>query len=176
MLFEPLEIDGVWHVGLDVVRDDRGFFARTFCAQEFEAHGLHASFEQSSLSRNSKAGTIRGMHYQADPFAETKLVRCVQGAIFDVALDLRPASVTLGRWVARRLDAHSGGGLYIPPGIAHGFQALEDNTDVLYQISPAYVPGHGAGVRWDDQAFGIQWPQPGPILSPRDASYPDWQP
>ncbi len=176
MLFEPLEIDGVYRVSLEAVRDDRGFFARTYCAEEFGAHGLHSVFEQSSISRNLKAGTLRGLHYQAEPFAEAKFVRCVRGAIFDVAVDIRPGSPTAGRWTGRRLDANGGDGLYIPKGFAHGFQTLEDDTDVLYQISPAYVPGHGAGVRWDDPAFAIAWPLPDPILSPRDAAYPDWRP
>lgn len=176
MIFEPLELAGVWRVALDRHEDERGFFARTFCRDEFEAHGLAGEFEQSSLSRNARRGTLRGMHYQAEPNAETKFVRCVRGAVFDVVVDLRPGSPTRGRWVGEMLTAENGLALYVPAGFAHGFQTVEDDSDVLYQITPAFRPGFGAGVRWDDPAFGIRWPVSDPILSERDASYPDWLP
>lgn len=174
MIFTPLPIAGVWRVELSPISDERGFFARTFCAAEFAARGLAATFEQSSLSRNMRAGTLRGMHYQAAPYAEAKFVRCVRGALLDVVVDIRDGSPTRGQWIAERLDADAGAGLYIAPGLAHGFQTLVDDTDMLYQITPAFRPGFGAGVRWNDPAFAIDWPLPNPILSDRDANYPDW--
>ena len=176
MIFTQTPLAGLWTVALQRHDDERGFFARTFCADEFAAHGLPPVFEQSSLSHNARAGTLRGMHFQAEPHAEAKFVRCVRGAVFDVAVDLRPGSPTRGQWVGEVLSAENGLGLYIAPGFAHGFQALEDGSDVLYQITPAFRPGHGAGVRWDDPAFGIAWPIARPILSDRDAAYPDWAP
>ena len=176
MIFDETSLAGVWKVSLQPVRDERGFFARTFCTEDFAARGLLATFAQSSLSRNLRAGTLRGLHYQEAPHAETKLVRCVRGAVFDVVVDLRPGSPTRGRWHGERLSAETGDALYIPPGFAHGFQTLEDDTDVLYQISPAHRPGHGRGVRWDDPAFGVAWPQADAIISLRDAAYPDWRP
>lgn len=174
MTFEPLGIEGVWRVRLTPFEDDRGFFARTFCADEFAAHGLPAVFEQSSVSRNTKRGTLRGMHYQAPPHAEAKFVRCIRGAIVDVAVDIREGSPTFGQWAAEELTADNGVALYIAPGLAHGFQTLADDTDVLYQITPAFRPGLGRGVRWDDPAFDIRWPIADPLLSERDATYPDW--
>lgn len=174
MIFEQLAIAGVWKIRLTPMNDERGFFARTFCRDEFQAHGLHGAFEQSSLSRNTQRGTLRGMHYQPFPYAEAKFVRCVRGAIFDVVVDIRSDSPTRGKWVAEELDAEEGIGLYIAPGLAHGFQTLTDNSDILYQISPPFVAGHGAGVRWNDPAFGIEWPIRDPIISDRDAQYADW--
>jgi dTDP-4-dehydrorhamnose 3,5-epimerase len=174
MIFTPLAIEGLWRVELSPMSDERGYFSRTFCAEEFAAHGLPAHFEQSSVSRNTRAGTLRGMHFQKDPHAEAKFVRCVQGAVVDVVLDIRPGSSTHGQWVAEQLTAEDGTALYVAPGLAHGFQTLVDNTDVLYQITPAFRPGFSAGVRWNDPAFGIKWPIADPIMSDRDASYPDW--
>lgn len=176
MIFTKTAIAGLWRIELDPVRDERGFFSRSFCAAEFAAHGLPSVFEQSSLSRNDRAGTLRGMHFQHAPYEEAKFVRCVRGSIFDVALDLRHGSPTRGRWHGEVLSAENGVGFYIAPGLAHGFQALEDDSDVLYQITPRFKPGCGAGVRWNDPAFGIVWPLPTPILSERDASYSDWRP
>jgi dTDP-4-dehydrorhamnose 3,5-epimerase len=176
VLFEETSIAGAWRVGLQPHADIRGFFARVFCADEFAAHGLPSVFEQTSLSRNARKGTLRGMHFQPDPFAEAKFVRCVRGAVFDVVVDLRPGSPTRGQWIAETLTAENGLGLYVAPGLAHGFQTLEDDSDVLYQITPPYRPGHAAGVRWDDPAFGIAWPVASPILSDADAAYQDWAP
>jgi dTDP-4-dehydrorhamnose 3,5-epimerase len=137
---------------------------------------LPAQFEQSSLSRNTATGTLRGMHYQAAPFAEAKFARCVRVSIFDVAVDLRPGSPTRGRWVGETLSARNGLGLFLAPGLAHGFQTLKDDSDVLYQITPAFRAGHGAGVRWNDPAFDITWPLPAQHLSERDATYLNWAP
>ena len=175
MIFEESAIAGVWRVLLEPHLDERGFFARAFCGGEFSAHGLPAVFEQSSLSRNLKAGTLRGLHYQPPPHTEAKFVRCVRGSVFDVAVDLRPGSATCGEWVGETLSAQNGVGVFIPAGVAHGFQTLEDDSDVLYQITPAYRPGHAAGVRWDDPAFGVEWSIGDPHLSARDAAYPDWR-
>jgi dTDP-4-dehydrorhamnose 3,5-epimerase len=174
--FKRLAIDGVWKVSLEPHEDERGFFARTFCGEEFAAHGLPSVFEQSSLSRNQKRGTLRGMHYQAPPHAEAKFVRCVAGAIFDVAVDIRPTSSTFGKWIGEALDSKEGAGLYIGAGLAHGFQTLADDSDVLYQITPAFRPGLGMGLRWDDPSFAIEWPIEAPLLSPRDAAYPNFEP
>ncbi len=175
MIFEETRISGVWRVLASPMRDERGFFVRTFCSEAFASQGLVASFEQSSLSHNLKSGTLRGMHFQAEPDAETKFVRCVRGAVFDVAVDLRPGSPTEGHWVGETLTDENALGLYIPPGVAHGFQTLTNNSDVLYQITPAFRPGFGQGVRWNDPAFGIDWPIAHPELNTRDAGYPDWR-
>ena len=176
MIVDRLDLDGVRLIRWAPAIDGRGLFARLHCEDTFVAAGLPARFEQMSLSRNTRRGTLRGMHYQAEPFAEAKLVRCVRGAIFDVALDLRPSSPTLGRWVGRTLSAEEGSALFVPPGFAHGFQTLMDDTDVLYQITPAFRPGHAEGVRWSDPAFAICWPIDDPILNARDDSYADWRP
>lgn len=172
--FGETAIAGVRRIALQLHADERGFFARTFCGDEFAARGLSRVFEQSSLSRNASAGTLQGMHHQSEPHAEAKFVRRARRSVFDVAVDLRPSSPTRGRWVGETLSAQNGVGLFVAAGLAHGFQTLEDDTDVLYQITPAFRPGHGAGVRWDDPAFGIAWPIPSPLLSGRDAAYPDW--
>ena len=177
MILRPLPIDGAYLVEPERIADERGFFARTFCAREFEALGLDARVAQSNTSYNERAGTLRGMHYQADPHGEAKLVRCTRGAIFDVAVDLRERSPTHRRWFGAQLSADNGHGLFIPAGCAHGFQTLQDASEVLYLMSTPYVQGSGRGVRWDDPAFGIDWPQApagGRTISQRDATYPDY--
>jgi dTDP-4-dehydrorhamnose 3,5-epimerase len=174
MIFTQAVLSGVWKIGLQPHVDERGFFARIFCGDEFAAHGLPSIFEQSSLSRNTHQGTIRGMHFQSSPHGEEKFVRCVRGAIFDVVIDIREGSPTRGAWIGETLNASDGNGLYIPAGFAHGFQTLADDTDVLYQITPAFRPGAAKGVRWDDPAFGIDWPIPNPIVSERDRNYANW--
>jgi dTDP-4-dehydrorhamnose 3,5-epimerase len=159
--------------------DDRGYFARTYCATEFEERGLDPTVVQCSTSFNARAGTLRGMHYQADPHAEAKLVRCTRGAIHDVALDLRRDSATYLQWCGIELNEDNGLALFIAAGCAHGFQTLVDESEVLYQMSAAYHPAAARGVRWDDEAFGIAWPQAPPggrTISARDASYPDFTP
>jgi dTDP-4-dehydrorhamnose 3,5-epimerase len=155
--------------------DERGFFARTWCQREFEEHGLDARLVQCSISYNRTAGTLRGMHFQREPHVEAKLVRCTAGAIHDVILDLRPSSPTYLSWISVELTAANRLALYVPAGLAHGFQTLVDDTEVFYQISEFYHPESADGVRWDDPAFRIRWPLPNPILSPRDKQYPDYR-
>jgi dTDP-4-dehydrorhamnose 3,5-epimerase len=152
--------------------DSRGHFARTFCAEEFAAHGLATTIAQTSASRNTVAGTLRGMHIQADPHAETKLVRCVRGAIFDVIVDMRANSPSRLRWHGVRLDAETGAAIYVPAGFAHGFVTLEPDSDVMYQMSTPYAPDAARGLRWDDPALGIDWPCSPTVISARDSAYP----
>lgn len=175
MRFTETEIPGVVLVDVEPRTDDRGAFARLHCPDEFGAAGHPFEPAQTSLSRNPTAGTLRGMHYQPAPHGETKLVRCVRGRIFDVAVDLRRDSPTFRRWTAAELSADNARALLIPEGVAHGFLTLEPDTDVLYQISPRFAPGHEAGVRWDDPAFGIRWPARPELIADRDATYPDYQ-
>lgn len=174
MRFTETEIAGVVVVDIEPRGDERGSFARLHCPDEFERAGHPFTPAQTSLSRNPQLGTLRGLHYQPAPHAETKLVRCVRGRIFDVAVDLRPGSPTHRRWTACELGAENARALLIPEGVAHGFLTLEPETDVLYQISPRFEPGHEAGVRWDDPAFAIAWPAAPALLSARDATYPDY--
>jgi dTDP-4-dehydrorhamnose 3,5-epimerase len=174
VIFTEAAIPGVFLVGIEPASDARGFFARLQCPQAFADAGLDFQPAQTSLSRNHAAATLRGMHYQAAPMAETKLVRVVRGAAFDVVVDLRPDSPTFRRWAGFELSADNARAVFIPEGIAHGFLTLEPDTDVLYQIAPAYTPGHDRGVRWDDPAFGIDWPRPPSVISARDAAYPDF--
>jgi dTDP-4-dehydrorhamnose 3,5-epimerase len=175
MRFIETQIPGVLVVEAEPRADDRGAFARLQCPDEFAAAGHPFAPAQTSLSRNLRAGTLRGLHYQPAPHAETKLVRCVRGRIFDVAVDLRSGSPTHRRWVGVELSADNLRGLFIPEGVAHGFLTLEPDSDVLYQIAPKYEPGHEAGVRWDDPAFGVAWPEAPALISPRDATYPDYE-
>jgi dTDP-4-dehydrorhamnose 3,5-epimerase len=175
MRFTATPIAGVVVVDLEPRTDERGAFARLHCPDEFAAAGHPFTPAQTSLSRNPTAGTLRGLHYQPAPHAETKLVRCVRGRVFDVAVDLRPGSPTHRRWTAAELSAETGRALLIPEGVAHGFLTLEPDSDVIYQIAPAYSPGHEAGVRWNDPAFAIAWPAAPALISPRDAGYPDYR-
>ena len=175
MRFVGTKVNGVYVIEIEKKEDERGFFARTFCQQEFEAHGLNPRTVQCSASFNRKKGTLRGMHYQVAPHAETKVVRCIAGAIYDVAVDLRPSSPTYKQWTALELSGHNRLSIYIPAGCAHGFQTLADNTEVYYQISEFYHPESARGVRWNDPAFGIQWPyEECRTLSERDGAYPDY--
>jgi dTDP-4-dehydrorhamnose 3,5-epimerase len=175
MRFVPTAIAGVIRVEAEPHADERGLFARLHCPEEFAAAGVPFAPAQTSVSRNPQAGTLRGLHYQAAPHAETKLVRVTRGRVFDVAVDLRPGSPTHLQWTAAELSAENLAGLFIPEGVAHGFLTLEPDSDVIYQITPAYRPGHEAGVRWDDPAFGIDWPAAPALISPRDAAYPDYR-
>lgn len=174
MKFLETDIPGVIAVGSEPSKDERGSFARTFCHQEFEEQGLVTTFVQWSTSFNRQRGTIRGMHYQSEPYPETKLIRCTRGAIYDVVLDLRPDSPTYLGWTATELSDSAPQMLYVPVGVAHGFQALSDDTEVSYYISEPYRPESARGVRWDDPAFSIQWPLPVSTISERDCSYPDF--
>ena len=173
MRFSPTAIAGVTLVDLDLVTDDRGGFARLHCPEEFAQGGHPFVPVQTSLSRNSKALTLRGLHYEHAPREEAKLVRVMRGRIFDVAVDLRPASPTYCQWTGVELSAANGRALLIGRGMAHGFLTLEDESDVLYQIDQMYQPGFGQGARWNDPAFGIVWPAAPQVMSGRDASYPD---
>lgn len=169
-------ISGAFLIEPERCEDERGFFARTWCRREFEEHGLDVRLVQCSISYNRTAGTLRGMHFQREPHAEAKLVRCTAGAIQDVILDLRPSSSTYLSWISVELTAANRLALYVPAGLAHGFQTLVDDTEVFYQISEFYRPESADGVRWDDAAFCIRWPLPHPILSAKDKQYPDYRP
>ena len=177
MDFSESAIAGVWIVTPPTFEDDRGSFSVTWRPEPFAERGLDTRIAQISTAMTRKRGAIRGMHYQADPFAEAKTVRVVRGAIFDVALDLRPASHTYLQWVACELSASNRRTMYIPPGFAHGYQTLEDDTEVAYLVSAPYSPPHQRGARWNDPAFGITWPLGAPSqIHERDATYPDFEP
>ena len=173
MLFTPTPIPGCVIVRPERHADARGHFARTYDAAEMAAHGLNPTVAQCSVSFNAARGTLRGMHYQEAPHAEAKLVRCTRGALYDVCLDLRPDSPTFRQWTAATLTEHNGDALYVPEGCAHGFLTLAPDTEAFYTISYPYVPEAGRGVRYDDPAFGIDWPEPVRVIHDRDAGYPD---
>jgi dTDP-4-dehydrorhamnose 3,5-epimerase len=177
MQFKETPLPGAWIIELDLLRDERGWFARTFDADEFAKRGLDPAVVQCNASFNSKRDTLRGMHYQAEPHGESKLVRCVRGAIFDVAVDLRADSPAYCRWHGIELSADNRFAFFIPAGMAHGFQTLTDDCEVLYQMGYHYVPEAARGVRWDDPAFAIEWPAAhgDRLISEHDASYPDFQ-
>jgi dTDP-4-dehydrorhamnose 3,5-epimerase len=176
VIFTPIPLGGAFVIEPEPATDARGLFARTWCRRELEAHGLETRLAQCSTSFNKRKGTLRGMHYQAPPFAETKIVRCTRGSIYDVIIDLRPKSSTFTRHFALVLTADDRKAMYVPTGFAHGFQTLEDDTEVLYQISEFYSPEHSHGVRWDDPVFEIPWPLDDPTISERDRNYPDFRP
>lgn len=174
MRFSPLGVHGVQHVELEPLEDDRGFFARAWCADELEEHGCVAEIAQMNLSRNHRAGTIRGLHVQLPPYGESKFFRCVNGRSHHVVVDLRPSSATYRRWDAVELSAARGDALYVPAYCATGYQALEDGTTVLYAVSSPYQPGAESGLRWDDPGLGVEWPiRHGVTLSDKDRSWPD---
>jgi dTDP-4-dehydrorhamnose 3,5-epimerase len=173
MRFTETKLKGAYIIELEAISDDRGFFARSWCQQEFLDHGLNPNLVQCNISFNLKKGTLRGMHYQVKPNEEAKLVRCTQGSIYDVIIDVCPDSSTFKTWVAIELSAGNRKTLYIPEGFAHGFQTLEDNTEVFYQISNFYHPESAKGIRWDDPQFAIQWAETSQfIISEKDLSYP----
>lgn len=176
MKLSPTALAGACMIDIEPVPDERGFFARSWCREEFVRHGLNPDLAQCSISFNKKRGTLRGMHYQAKPHEETKVVRCTRGAIYDVIVDLRPESPTFRKWIAVELSADNRRMLYVPPGFAHGFQSLVDGTEVFYQISTFYRPESARGVRWNDPAFGIEWPVTERIISDKDRQYPDFAP
>jgi dTDP-4-dehydrorhamnose 3,5-epimerase len=177
LIFYKLKLEGAYRIDLEPREDERGFFARAWCQQEFAEHGLETRIVQSNLSYNRYKGTLRGMHYQAPPHEEVKLVRCIRGSILDVIIDLRPDSPTYLQWVGVELTAANRQMLYVPRGFAHGFQTLEDDTEVFYHVSEFYHPEAERGVRWNDPQFGIQWPAVEKrILSPKDQNWPDYVP
>jgi len=175
MRITPTPLAGAFVIDVEQIADERGFFARSWCAKEMAAHGLDGYLAQASVSFNATAGTLRGMHLQMPPHAETKVVRCTRGSVHDVILDLRHDSPTFKRWFAARLTAENHTALYVPAGFAHGFQTLESDTEILYQMAEVHVPGHARGVRWDDPAFGIQWPHAAVrTMSETDRNHPDF--
>lgn len=171
MKFTKTSLNDAVLIDLEKRGDDRGYFARTMCTEEFATAGLETRYVQANHSHNVVKGTLRGMHYQTEPHGEVKVVRCVHGAIHDVIIDMRPGSPTEGRWEGFDLDAETGRMLYVPAGFAHGFQTLTDDADVAYQVSHPYTPGAEAGVRYDDPAFGIKWPLPVSTISDKDAAW-----
>jgi dTDP-4-dehydrorhamnose 3,5-epimerase len=174
--FTETTLQGAYILDIEPIEDERGFFARSWCREEFGAQGLHCTFVQSNISFNKTKGTLRGMHYQVKPNEEAKLVQCTRGAIYDVIIDLRSQSRTFKQWVAVELTAANHRMLYVPEGLAHGFQTLEDDAEVFYLMSEFYHPECAQGVRWDDPAFGITWPQSDRrIISDKDNAYPDFQ-
>ncbi len=175
MIFTETRLKGAYRIDLERKADDRGFFARTYCEREMAKQGIPFRPVQNSISFNSLRGTLRGMHFQAAPHEEAKIVRCTMGAIYDVIVDLRPASATFKQWVAETLTADNRKMLFIPEGFAHGFLTLQDNTEALYEISAFYVPDAGRGVRWDDPAIGVTWPEPVRRISERDKGYPNFE-
>jgi dTDP-4-dehydrorhamnose 3,5-epimerase len=172
MIFRETGLEGLKTIELDRNEDERGYFARTWCREEFTAHGIDIAFSQCSTSFNRHRGTLRGLHFQAPPHGEAKLVRCTRGCVFDVAVDLRSASPTRGQWRAVELSAATGNMFFIPDGFAHGFQTLEDDTEIFYQISTPYSPASARGIRWDDADLAIDWPVADPILSDKDRGHP----
>ena len=176
MIFVETNLSGAFVIEPELREDERGFFAVMWRVEEFERRGLDARLAQCGVSYNRRRGTLRGMHYQREPHAQAKLVRCTRGAVYDVIVDLRPESPTFARWIGVELTASNYRMLYVPRGFAHGYQALEDDSEIFYQMSESYRPEAEAGVRWDDPAFGINWPLAVTVIAPRDRDYPDFRP
>ena len=175
MIFRETELPGAFVIEPERREDDRGFFARSYCANEFEAHGLNPRVVNTNLSYNARRATLRGMHFQRSPYEEAKLVRCTRGGIFDVIIDLHPSSPTYMQWIGVELTADNYRMLYVPEGFAHGFETLADDTDITYQVSEFYTPNSESGIRYDDPAFAIEWPLPVEVISDKDASWPDFE-
>ena len=175
MIFNETKLKGVFIIEPERIEDERGFFARAFCRKEFLTHGLDFKIVQCSISHNKLKGTLRGMHYQVAPKAESKIVRCTKGAIYDVVIDLRPDSPTYCQWISVELTSDNRRMIYVPEGFAHGFQTLENDTEVFYQMNEVYAPECAKGVRWDDPAFGIKWPIFKKIISNKDCKYPEFE-
>lgn len=174
MKFVPTPLQGAHVIEVEPREDERGFFARAWCQREMAEHGLDPKVVQCNLSFNHTLGTVRGMHYQVAPHQESKLVRCLRGSIFDVVIDLRPESTTFAHWFGVELSAANRKMLFIPVGFAHGYQTLQDDTEVFYQVSEFYQPGSEAGIRWDDPAFAIEWPVEATLISDKDRAHPDF--
>lgn len=174
MKFNKTELEGAYVIELEKLEDERGFFARTWCQKELEAHNLAAQVAQANVSYNAKSGTLRGMHYQVSPYEETKLIRCTRGALYDVIVDLRTDSPTYKQWIGIELTADNYKMLYVPANFAHGFITLEDNTEAIYFVSEFYTPGAEKGLRWNDPELDIKWPRKAEVISDKDASWPDF--
>jgi dTDP-4-dehydrorhamnose 3,5-epimerase len=172
MIFTPTTLEGAWLIELEPHRDERGFFARSWCRRELQHHGLDTDIAQESISHNRSIGTLRGLHFQRSPCQEVKIVRFTRGTVFDVIVDLRRDSPTHGRWEGFELSSENRRSIYIPKGFAHGFQTLTDNAEVAYQISAFFAPDSAAGFRYDDPAFGVDWPLPVSVISRRDLEWP----
>jgi len=176
MIFSETPLAGAYVIDLEPRADERGFFARAFCQNELEAHGLKTGIAQANVSFNHRRGTLRGMHYQVAPQAEVKMVRCTRGSIYDVIVDLRLGSKTQFQWFGVALSDENRKMLYVPEGFAHGYQSLTDGSEVFYLVTEFYAPGAEKGIRWNDPRFAIEWPIPDPVLSPKDAVHPDYAP
>jgi dTDP-4-dehydrorhamnose 3,5-epimerase len=177
MRFTETELPGAFVIDLERLEDERGFFARAWCEEELASQGLSTRVSQCNLSFNERRGTLRGMHYQAPPHAEVKVIRCTRGAVYDVIVDVRPESDTYTRWIGIELTAENRRLLYVPEGFAHGYLTLEDETETFYQVSEPYTPDAERGVRWNDPAFGIEWPEAGElVISEKDRGWPDFRP
>jgi len=176
MIFSETKLKGAYTIGIEELKDNRGFFARSWCRKEFEEHGLTARVVQANVSFNINKGTLRGMHYQIAPYEEAKLIRCTSGAIYDVIIDLRPDSPTYLQWVGEELTAENHKMLFVPESFAHGLQTLKDNTEVTYQVTQFYTPGSERGIRWDDKAINIKWPVDVNVISDKDKNWPDFIP
>jgi len=175
MIFKETKLKGAFSIEIEKREDERGFFARAWCKKEFEDYGLTSHLVQANIAFSRKKGTLRGMHYQAPPYEEAKLVRCIKGVVFDVIIDLRPDSPTYTEWFGLQLTLDNYKMLYVPEGFAHGYQTLANNTEVLYQVSQFYSPESERGVRWDDPAFAIEWPEPNDlVISEKDKNWPDY--
>jgi len=175
MKFTETRLKGAYIIEIEKFEDNRGFFARTFCEHEFKDKGLNTKYVQSNISFNKKRGTLRGMHMQVSPYSEIKLVRCIRGAIFDVVIDLRKESRTYSKWISVELTAEDHQMLYVPEGFAHGYQTLQYDTEIHYQVSDFYEPKSEQGVRYDDPAFGINWPLDVSVISEKDANWPNFE-
>lgn len=174
MIFSKTDLAGAYIIDIEPMNDERGFFTRSWCSKEFEKRGLNSDLVQCNISYNRKKGTLRGMHFQLPPHGEVKVVRCVRGAIFDVIVDLRPDSFTYCRWQGIDLNESNRRALYIPEGFAHGFLTLTDDAEIFYQMSSGFVPGSASGIRWDDPAISICWPDQPQCISEKDMAYPDF--
>jgi dTDP-4-dehydrorhamnose 3,5-epimerase len=175
MRFAETELPGAYLIDLERREDERGFFARAWCEEEFAAYGLDTRVSQCNVSFNERRGTLRGLHYQVAPHSEVKVIRCTRGAVFDVIVDIRPESETYTRWIGIELSEENRRMLYVPEGFAHGFQTLEDDVEVAYQMSNYHHPEAEFGVRWNDPCFGIDWPIADAVISPRDQSFDDFR-
>lgn len=175
MIFTKTKLEGAYIIDIEKREDDRGFFARTFCVDEFEEHGIENKFVQANMSFNNKKGTLRGMHFQKSPYEEDKLVRCTKGALFDVIIDLRKDSPTYKQWIGVELTEESRRALFVPKGFAHGYITLEDNTEINYMVTQVYTPNADTGVRYNDPVFAIEWPIEPVIISEKDANHPNFE-